>query len=627
MNKSIKRTMGLVLALFVAVSMCVDISGVFADETNTNDQNTKVKAQEVNEDAQSNVKEQNNVEETKESEGDLEKSEETKDSKEKLEVSKETEAKSNAVAGDDSNSDEFYFEIIPEIFVNQDIEHKNPPRLFASPKETVGIRRSFDVYGGGLKPGSEVRDAWEKVAFKVYDESGNLLKTTTGTVGGHKRWSGAKYLGPYKKGHNYTVSVDASTLPKGYYSWITSEGGGHMPEDVIEVTDFKVAKYKNSYKNDFAAFRFHMDIMSFSFARNEEVAKDQFILDNDGKPTNRNAKWKNGSDYVVKPVSADGKLVAPTKEEIDKLADEGYRPNGFYAYSEDENGEFKAFGFDDYVIRRPGYSYLQWWNDNHGINTRDKFIRSSIYTLVLDQSIPKVTFDWNESGKDDPQNRTAFNVYYNKSLKNNSVSKDDKGLPKTLPKAPTKEGKVFAGWNTKPDGTGEVFTDDTVVTGDVTVYAQWKDKEYTITVDPNGGNWNGDTEIKAQQFKENEEFTLPEAPTKDGYTFLYWKGSQYQPGQVYVVKKDHKFTAEWKKNEVKPEPENPSDGKTPNPSGEGKTKAPSNNSTVTNKTPNTGDSTDIMLYAGLAALMSMGALLILKKKKKLQVKHKEKNYK
>ena len=99
--------MGLVLALFVAVSMCVDITGVFADETKTNDQNTKVEAQEVNKDAQPNAKEQNNVDETKESEGDLEKSEETKDSKEKLEVSKETEAKNNAVAEGNKTQDIF----------------------------------------------------------------------------------------------------------------------------------------------------------------------------------------------------------------------------------------------------------------------------------------------------------------------------------------------------------------------------------------------------------------------------------------------------------------------------------------------------------------------------------------
>ena len=107
MNKSIKRTMGLVLALFVAVSMCVDITGVFADETKTNDQNTKVEAQEVNEDAQPKEEENKAVEETKESEGNLEKSEETKDSKEKLEISEETKAKNNAVAEGNKTQDIF----------------------------------------------------------------------------------------------------------------------------------------------------------------------------------------------------------------------------------------------------------------------------------------------------------------------------------------------------------------------------------------------------------------------------------------------------------------------------------------------------------------------------------------
>lgn len=615
MNKSIKRTMGLVLALFVAVSMCVDITGVFADETNTNDQNTKIEAQEVNEDAQPKEEENKAVEETKESEGTLEKSEETKDSQVELEVSEETETKDNAVA---VANDKVYIEILPEIFLKSYHDGVTKASFFSNPDDAIGVRRSADVFGSFQANFADIENAWLNVYFNVYDENGNLIERTKGTIGDHNRWGGAKYLGPYDRGHNYTVSVDTSTLPKGYYSWVTSIGGGQekWPENVMTVDKtFQVATYDKSFDKDFAVVRFHLDIMSFSFAKNDEVAKDQFILDDAGKPIKRNEKWKNGSDYILKPVSVDGKLVAPTKEEMEKLADEGYRPNGFYAYAEDKDGEFKAFGFDAYVLRRPGYSYLQRWGDKHGINTRNKFNYSSVYTLVLDQSIPEVTFDWNENGKDDPQNRTVLKVYYNKSLKNNSVSKNDKGLPKTLPKEPTKEGKVFAGWNTKQDGTGEVFTDDTVVTGDITVYAQWKDKEYTITVDPNGGNWNGDTAIKTHQFKENEEFKLPKAPTKEGYTFLYWKGSEYQPGQVYVVKEDHKFTAEWKKNEVKPDPENSSDETTSNPAGHDETKTPSKKSTATNKTPNTGDSSDMMLYAGLTALMSMSALLILKKKR------------
>ena len=43
----------------------------------------------------------------------------------------------------------------------------------------------------------------------------------------------------------------------------------------------------------------------------------------------------------------------------------------------------------------------------------------------------------------------------------------------TLPIEPTREGYVFAGWNTEADGTGAEFDADTVVTSDITVYAQW----------------------------------------------------------------------------------------------------------------------------------------------------------
>ena len=40
--------------------------------------------------------------------------------------------------------------------------------------------------------------------------------------------------------------------------------------------------------------------------------------------------------------------------------------------------------------------------------------------------------------------------------------------------------------------------------------------------------------------------TLP-APTREGYKFLYWKGSQYNAGDEYAVKGAHTFTAVWEK--------------------------------------------------------------------------------
>lgn len=120
---------------------------------------------------------------------------------------------------------------------------------------------------------------------------------------------------------------------------------------------------------------------------------------------------------------------------------------------------------------------------------------------------------------------------------------------------------------------------------------------YTITVDPNGGNWNGDTAKRMQDFAKGDVFTLPEAPERDGYKFLYWKGSEYQPGDTYVVQGDHTFTAEWKKIDKKPE------GKS-NPE----------KTVRVDKTPKTGDNLDMTVYVGLLVMMSMGVLLTLKKK-------------
>ena len=44
-----------------------------------------------------------------------------------------------------------------------------------------------------------------------------------------------------------------------------------------------------------------------------------------------------------------------------------------------------------------------------------------------------------------------------------------------------------------------------------------------------------------------------EAPVREGYTFQYWQGSSYQPGDKYTVKEDHTLTAQWKKKQTAPD--------------------------------------------------------------------------
>lgn len=415
-----------------------------------------------------------------------------------------------AAAQQNSASNKVYFEFLPEIFVKPGVQRKDN-RCFTSPQEAIGVKRSADVYGG--IPPKAVQDVWDKVAFFVYDEQGNQIDRTTGVLGNAGipgSWSGAKYLGPYDKGHVYTIQVDYTTVPSGYYSWLTEmeTGSPHRTEDVMDVQNFQVAVYDKAFTNDIAAARFHLDITSFLFAKNEEVAKNPFSVDQDKKPTGWNTAYKEGTDYVLKPVSPDGKLVLPTQEEMDKLAKEGYRPDGFYFYVVNRQGEEKKVeGTDDFVPNGRGYGYLQFWNDNRDINYRNKFRYSSIYTLVLEQSIPEVKFDRNYSDPENPNSSIAtLQVYYKKSIANNCIS--NSCLSKAMPTAPTRKGMVFAGWNTKPDGSGQTFTKYSIVTDDVTVYAQWKKPAPPISIYPV-------LEVKDCQVEQgNHAFSLKNAIVK-----------------------------------------------------------------------------------------------------------------
>ena len=84
--------------------------------------------------------------------------------------------------------------------------------------------------------------------------------------------------------------------------------------------------------------------------------------------------------------------------------------------------------------------------------------------------------------------------------------------------------------------------------GIVTMYAQWKLKpKYKTTYDLNGGTLEGKRGRIIVESYDGDVITVKEAPAREGYTFEYWKGSKYFPGDQYTVKEDHVLTAVWKK--------------------------------------------------------------------------------
>lgn len=105
-----------------------------------------------------------------------------------------------------------------------------------------------------------------------------------------------------------------------------------------------------------------------------------------------------------------------------------------------------------------------------------------------------------------------------------------------------------------------------------------------LTYKLNGGTYNGSTADIEESHTVGDVIAVHEAPARNGYVFLYWQGSQYNPGDSYTVTGDHTFTAVWKDTEA--------DSKD----------NPSSNDTSGKKVPETGDRSDSLLW--LVSLMA-----------------------
>ena len=117
-------------------------------------------------------------------------------------------------------------------------------------------------------------------------------------------------------------------------------------------------------------------------------------------------------------------------------------------------------------------------------------------------------------------------------------------LPSGIPK---KAGYFFSGWNTEEDGSGTTYMPGERIwpEEDLFLYAMWSARGYTITFDPAGGKLNGKEGPVTLECAYGLSITIPDAPEREGYKFLYWKGSEYHPGQEYTVTGDHTFVAQW----------------------------------------------------------------------------------
>lgn len=108
----------------------------------------------------------------------------------------------------------------------------------------------------------------------------------------------------------------------------------------------------------------------------------------------------------------------------------------------------------------------------------------------------------------------------------------NQGQPVTIQNKGTLEraGHTFAGWNTRADGQGQDYVENTsftIGTEKLKLYAKWTPNSYNVTFDSNDGS-----AITMQQVMYNTQASTPTAPSKQGHTFVGWY-------------KDMAFTAPW----------------------------------------------------------------------------------
>lgn len=209
---------------------------------------------------------------------------------------------------------------------------------------------------------------------------------------------------------------------------------------------------------------------------------------------------------------------------------DGYIFAGWYT---DRNGGVQVYDVNGYRVNDTGYWYDGKWDRTEGATVYAHWVPSS--WVVLDANWGEL-YDYINTNS--WTNVTSFYAEYGKNYY------DD--ISRTVPK---RDGFVFDGWyidaGNMENGRdhGEMVWDKNghavegsfwqngkwnYTNGNVTAFAHWIKAEdvkmSSLTVNPNGGTWNGSTAVQTFTQNQNTTKTIPN-PTWAGHTFKGWSKS------------------------------------------------------------------------------------------------------
>ena len=204
-----------------------------------------------------------------------------------------------------------------------------------------------------------------------------------------------------------------------------------------------------------------------------------------------------------------------------------YNANGILIDSDDDSGGNRQFQLDCVLTSgQVYYIYVQLYSS----------LSTGSFYFVLARGY-SVTYNANGGNGAPP----IGYKYYGISMK----------LSSTIP---IRTGYTFLGWATTSSAVSATYQPGEAYTGyaNITLYAVWKLKEYTIRYDANGGTGAPESQLK----QHGISLTLSSVePLRTGYRFVGWSASPnstsigYRAGDTFNVNTDTTLYAVWKLKE------------------------------------------------------------------------------
>jgi len=149
-----------------------------------------------------------------------------------------------------------------------------------------------------------------------------------------------------------------------------------------------------------------------------------------------------------------------------------------------------------------GYTFVEWQLSGVAYNFSTP-VTSNLTLVAVYRAVGTTiyTVSFNSTGGTDVPSQTV-----------------NKGDSVAQPEAPVKEGYTFVEWRTY----GVAYDFSKPVTSNLTLFAFYKPIEiksgYTVTFNSTGG-----TDVPSQTVDKGDSVAQPEAPVKEGYTFVEWR--------------------------------------------------------------------------------------------------------